>query len=252
MLLRTGLYQRVLDVRRIRVAPFWKKVIEPVYHSLWIPSYNSIVPVDTGMGPHFEVMRFAGHPNSNAVTIALDGTRCVFIDPGVRTFLTFYSPDGLCGKIGGASFTSRVHDLIHTAQLEELDAEVIDMHARACHFLCMQFDVIFLPRFDVPITKTPGSRTMVHMHAAFRSRLVDYARQCHKLVLDVPEHYTTQTCGLCGTCSKVGTSHVHVCPACGCVVDRDLNAARNICLLAITAAIDLKASIYSGLVKVVP
>ena len=50
-----------------------------------------------------------------------------------------------------------------------------------------------------------------------------------KVVVSVPPHFTSQDCSECGTRVKKSLSQrTHRCNNCGCVLDRDHNAARNI------------------------
>lgn len=204
-----------------RVAPFWRPRLQPLYDSLWLPTPNSVGHVYSDQ--HFTVNRFVGDPSSTALTSVLQTHRCVFIDPGVRTFLTFYSPDGLCGTIH------------HDAKDVDPELDYAAMEKAACQFLCVNFDAIFLPRlFEGP----PAMRAASTMHRRFRSRLTSYARRCNKVVYAPPEHYTTQTCGRCGCCNKIGGAKTYACPRCGFVIDRDMNAARNICLLVLTLTLE--------------
>lgn len=49
--------------------------------------------------------------------------------------------------------------------------------------------------------------------------------------------YTSQVCSACGVVIKKDLSvRVHVCPDCGYTADRDVNAARNILMLAVNSA----------------
>jgi len=49
-----------------------------------------------------------------------------------------------------------------------------------------------------------------------------------KVTVAVPPHYTSQNCSNCGTLvKKTLSTRTHICK-CGCVLDRDLNAALNI------------------------
>lgn len=59
---------------------------------------------------------------------------------------------------------------------------------------------------------------------------VQYYGALHMIpVLKVAPHYTSQNCSGCGTLVKKSLSvRTHVCAACGLVMDRDENAARNI------------------------
>ena len=46
----------------------------------------------------------------------------------------------------------------------------------------------------------------------------------------VEEHYTTKTCGTCGTQVDIGSAKTFCCHSCGYTQDRDVNGARNILL----------------------
>ena len=62
----------------------------------------------------------------------------------------------------------------------------------------------------------------------FRVWLEYFGKVFSKITIAVPPHYTSQECSSCGVMVKKSLSvRTHICE-CGCVLDRDHNAARNI------------------------
>jgi putative transposase len=62
----------------------------------------------------------------------------------------------------------------------------------------------------------------------FREWLEYFGRKYGKITIPVAPHYTSQNCSSCGkTVKKSLSTRTHVC-SCGCVLDRDTNAAKNI------------------------
>lgn len=189
--------------------------------------------------------------------------KSVFLDPGVRTFQTFYSPDGICGKIGGEEFSKELqvianqHDTLHSVRDQgdtpsktkkalkkrcailrrKLRNKVDDLHWRTCSFLCKAFQNIFLPSFDVSdmVVGSPlGSRITRKMlqlsHDRFKERLLYYGMTKNRNVYIVGEHYTTKICGCYGHIQNMDGKRVFECEACEKKIDKDFNGARNICL----------------------
>src|SRR4029453_1293481 len=65
--------------------------------------------------------------------------------------------------------------------------------------------------------------------SAFLGILEDKAARADHQVIRVPARFTTQKCSRCGEyVQKSLTGRTHICPSCGLVEDRDVNAARNI------------------------
>jgi len=70
---------------------------------------------------------------------------------------------------------------------------------------------------------------------AFRSWLEYFGRKYGKVTVAVPPHNTSQNCSSCGKKVKKSLStRTHVCPDCGYVEDRDINAAINILRLGLS------------------
>ena len=190
--------------------------------------------------------------------------KSVFLDPGVRTFQTFYSPDGVCGKIGDQfcnqfikpitnridhlesvrgttdTWKSRAHLRNRLFKLrDKVKNRIQDLHWKTCKFLCDGFETIFLPEFRTSemVEKTPKRvisrktvRQMLELsHCEFRNKLVYYAKTKHRELVLVSEEYTTKTCGLCGKINDVQGATQYKCP-CGYEMDRDFHGARNICI----------------------
>jgi putative transposase len=65
--------------------------------------------------------------------------------------------------------------------------------------------------------------------SAFLGILEDKAARAGHQVVRVPARFTTQKCSRCGEYVQKSLSvRTHICPSCGLVEDRDVNAARNI------------------------
>lgn len=179
------------------------------------------------------------------------------LDPGVRTFQTFYSPSGIAGEINPSSRLQH-----YQARLERVDPHrrrrgqrrlrhrliakirntITDLHWQSAHYLCRSFATVLIPEFATQqMSARDGRRlhrnTVRQMqtlsHFTFRQRLQHVAARYRTRVLIVNEAYTSKTCGSCGLINdRLGSSKWFSCP-CGVECDRDLHAARNILLRTI-------------------
>ncbi len=65
--------------------------------------------------------------------------------------------------------------------------------------------------------------------SAFLDILTDKAERAGHVVVRVPARFTTQKCSRCGEYVQKSLSvRTHICPSCGLIEDRDVNAAKNI------------------------
>jgi len=186
----------------------------------------------------------------------------VFLDPGVRSFQTFYSPQGVCGKIHVNPTLykkAEKHDKLHSVSSNmttktkynvkrrmailrnDMKNIVNDLHWQTCSYLCKNFQTIVLPPFEVSkmVVNSPlGSKVTRKMltlsHGKFKERLKWYCTTRGTNLLEESEEYTTKTCGCCGHLQEMNSKKVYECGRCGTSIDRDYNGARNICLKALT------------------
>ncbi len=81
----------------------------------------------------------------------------------------------------------------------------------------------------------------------FRLWLEYFGTKYGKLTIAVPPQYTSQNCSKCGELVKKSLStRTHVC-SCGCVLDRDENAARNILRIGLSTAGHTGTWLHDGL-----
>jgi len=191
----------------------------------------------------------------------------VALDPGVRTFNAFYSPQQ-CGELGkGANDTlfkiqkrkyalqsklkneknSRKRKGIKRAlarKEKRIKNLVNELHWKSANYLTKNFEKIIIPVFKVK-EMTQGTlnrstkRQMCDLsHYKFRMRLLYKAKQNGSSVMVCTEEYTSKTCTACGVIhAKLEGNKIFKCPSCKIVVDRDINGARNIMIKALTGSI---------------
>ena len=195
----------------------------------------------------------------------------MFLDPGVRTFQTYYSPDGVSGKLGHEYSHDHIKPLLaridHLESVRSLSTEkatrynikkrlckirdkvknrIDDLHNKSCKFLCENLETIYIPKSETKqivdmnqgrvISKSTVRNLLELAHYRFKVKLDVYTKtKCRQLV-HITENYTTKTCGSCGIVNDVGGSKTYVCP-CGYHADRDYHGARNICLKILSSAI---------------
>ena len=190
--------------------------------------------------------------------------RVVALDPGIRTFLTFYSEssfgwlgnkanikiqklcfklDDLCSAISKSSgqLKRRLKKAANRirAKIQNL---VSELHKKSAKFLVNNFDVILLPTFETSQMAKKGRRRirsksvrqmLTLSHYQFKQFIKHKAFEHNKVVLDVNEAYTSITVSWTGEMVKIGGSKIIKSPSTGQTMDRDINGARGIFLRAL-------------------
>lgn len=187
----------------------------------------------------------------------------VALDPGVRTFQTFYSADsaGSFGKKGmnkifklclsldrliseKQNVKSRVKRRMEKAcqrirdKIKNLRNEI---HWKVSKFLCQNFKIIFIPKFETQkmsqkLNHKVSRKMLTWSHFLFKQRLIFKASEYNVKVIEVNESYTSKTCTKCGLInSLLGSNKIFKCSACKLILDRDINGARNIFMKHIMA-----------------
>lgn len=192
----------------------------------------------------------------------------VFIDPGVRVFITAYDSRGRVLELGVGydkilkmcqtmdrltSFVyskKPVHRLSHTRyRLRNrtlprlrlrLQNMLHDFHSKVARFLCENYTDIHLPIFEssqmlkrskVRCLSSKTARMMcTWSHYKFQQLLRYRASVTGAEVHIANESYTSRTCCHCGHVKDKSGSKLFVCPVCNLRIDRDINGAINICL----------------------
>ena len=190
----------------------------------------------------------------------------VALDPGVRTFLTFYTETEV-GKIGSGDFggiyrlcnhLDRLMSKISKAtgqqkrRMKKAAARlrwrirdlISEIHHKSATWLCKTFDAIVIPPFEIQqmVTKlrSKTARSMLTWaHFRFRQILDNTAEIFSSRVVEQNEAYTSKTCSACGQIHNIGSKKTLNC-SCGVAIDRDENGARGIFLRALGDTPSLK------------
>jgi len=188
----------------------------------------------------------------------------VAVDPGVRTFLTFFSPD-VVGKIGDLAINriqrlcawmdklvSRKKWQAIRRMRERIQNLISDLHHKAALWLVKNFRMIVIPKFDAremtirkarKISSKTARKMLTLAHGRFRTILLDKAEEWGRTVVHVSEAYTSKTCSVCGKQHEIGGKKVINCCK---SYDRDINGARGIFLRAL---VDTPAGSNAGALK---
>ena len=193
------------------------------------------------------------------------GDGIVALDPGVRTFLTYFSETD-CGKLGHHAF-GRIQRLCHwlddlisrttkepnrrkrrqmrraQARMRQRIINLVDeLHWQPARWLTSNYRILLLPTFEThDMTQKAGRRIrsktarmmLTFRHFEFKQRLRWKAWQRGALVLDVDEAYTSKTRSWDGTVNtKLGSAKM-IRDENGFGMDRDVNGARGIFLRAL-------------------
>jgi len=203
-------------------------------------------------------------PFKQKLSIPENQGKVVAIDPGVRSFISFYSSE-VAGNVGNGDF-SRIQRLCFhldklvskrdlcklkqkrramTAAIKRARAKIIhltqELHHKAAKFLTDNFDVILLPMFETKAMvnkagKNISKRTVRNMltlsHFKFKQFLKWKAKCTGKQVIDCSEAYTSKTHPQTGHLHNIGGAK-WVKLIDGSVANRDLVGARNIMLRAL-------------------
>ena len=119
-----------------------------------------------------------------------------------------------------------------------LSCAIDELHRQSIVWLVKNYNIIFLPSFDVQNMIGDSSwfnRWMLSLgHYKFKQRLIHKCEQLNKKLVIVDEHYTTKTCSGCGILNhNVGSSKMFECKHCNLSLDRDVNASINILMKSI-------------------
>ncbi len=184
----------------------------------------------------------------------------IFIDPGVKTFITGYDPSGkiiICGerdigrisrlqhcrnKLQGRIKKEQKHKKRYKMRLaglkigEKIRNLTGELHKKVSKWLCDNYEIIYLPRMNFHnfknLNKKSKAKMAAYSHCSFSDRVLNKAREYPSCkVYEVNESYTSKTCSKCGNIDdKLGNKDIYNCKVCNLKIGRDINASKNIML----------------------
>jgi putative transposase len=191
--------------------------------------------------------------------------RVVALDPGIRTFLTFFGEtsfgwlgnaanikiqklcfklDKLISRISKAKCRQKKRLKIAATRLRgKMKCLVDELHKKTAKFLINNFDVILLPTFETSNMSRKAKRRiraksvrqmLTLSHYQLKLFIKHKAFENSKVVIDVNEAYTSKTVSWTGELvKKLGGSKIIKSLSTALKMDRDLNGARGIFLRAL-------------------
>jgi len=195
----------------------------------------------------------------------------ISLDPGVRTFVTGYDPNGNIYEWGKGDVTrlfklgcqadklKSIVDFNTTIKhrtryrlkrkvlkiFERIRNLVDTLHKNLSKWLCENYNHILIPDFkssgmvrrkERKIRNKTVRNLLTWSHYRFRQRLLLKAREypwCK--IIETTEEYTSKTCGNCGIIkNNLGGNKAFKCSYCKIKMDRDFNGARNILIKYLT------------------
>jgi putative transposase len=199
--------------------------------------------------------------NYNTVSEEININKVCSIDPGMKTFLTVYSDmsvvklgNNINTKIGKICYetdiiNSKISDKNRSSnsrrnlrkalhrKIKYLENLKDELHNKCIRFLINNYSVIILPPFE--IQKMAGrksrkfSRNLYNLSFyKFKKKLENKCIELNIKLINKPEYYTSKICTRCGNIKHNLTldDRIYECKKCNLVIDRDINAARNIML----------------------
>lgn len=214
-------------------------------------------------------------PREESRQIAENQGRVVALDPGIRTFMTFFSEDSfgelgaganlkiqrLCfrldkvvSRISKAKCRQKKRLKLAASRIRGKSKNLVDeLHKKVARFLVDNFDIILLPTFETSQMskkakrriKSKSVRQMLTLsHYKFKQFLKHKAFETGKVVMDVNEAYTSKTVSWTGEIvPNLGGAKVIKSKLTGQMMSRDINGARGIFLRALVDAPSLRECI---------
>ena len=190
------------------------------------------------------------------------------LDPGVRTFQTLYSPDGIIGKFGEKTLINMKKLHIKLDQLQSVRSKispkklrrvrniklkekkvrkkirdiVSNLHNQTGSYLSKNYNNVILPEFgisklvrDAKLASSVKREMMSYRFYDFKQKLNHLCNVSGTKLTIVSEAYTTRTCTRCGQINNnVKGNKEFTCNHCNLKIDRDINGSRNILIRRLT------------------
>lgn len=199
-------------------------------------------------------------PFDKQVEVSNDTRDLVALDPGVRTFQSFYDgnnagflgddPKKLIRKL--QKRTDKMQSTLDTKKLNhksrrtlkkriaklrsQIKNRIDNLHKQTAGYLVANYQNILLPTFRVKDMAqkcdiSERNRDMYSLsHYRFKCYLKHAATTVHppRTIIDCNESYTSKTCSNCGNIQNIKGDKLYACNHCPQLMDRDVNAAKNI------------------------
>ena len=183
------------------------------------------------------------------------------IDPGCRTFLTTFGNKNNIEYIHNKELLKKLNNKIKILKAGRINQRgfkkkafnkiekrknnlINELHWKTINDILIENDIIFYGDIKShDIVKHKKNKTLNRdindlKFYLFKQRLIFKANERNKKVYIVNESYTSKTCSTCGEIYDIGISKIYDCKNNNClsknhIIDRDMNAAKNILMKGI-------------------